>query len=118
MLKDQDLAMLKSYESARDLTVSLLQEWLVKYKFKNWSSHKTHDIGAPVTEGERKERAKEVARVLGDNKMWHSHGRSISLQTLKDILKLEIEFSSIANVDDLTTKNPSLSLITMFPLSK
>jgi|SaaInlStandDraft_4_1057021.scaffolds.fasta_scaffold35500_1 hypothetical protein len=91
MLKDQDLAMLKSYESARDLTVSLLQEWLVKYKFKNWSSHKTHDIGAPVTEGERKERAKEVARVLGDNKMWHSHGRSISLQTLKDILKLEIE---------------------------
>jgi len=91
MLKDQDLAMLKSYESARDLTVSLLQDWLVRYKFKNWTMHETNNIGTPVTEAQKKERAKDIARILGDNKIWHSHGRSIPLQTLKDILKLKIE---------------------------
>lgn len=91
MLKDQDLAMLKSYESARDLTVSLLQEWLVKYKFKNWTKHETHNIGTDVTENEKKERAKEIAGILGNNKIWHSHGRSIPLQTLKDTLNLKIE---------------------------
>lgn len=36
ILKDFDLAELKAYEQARDLTVDLLKEWLVKYKFKNW----------------------------------------------------------------------------------
>jgi len=91
MLKDQDLAMLKSYESARDLTISLLQEWLVKYKFKNWTKHETHNIGAEVTNAEKEERAKEIAGILGNNKIWHSHGRSIPLQTLKDTLNLKIE---------------------------
>lgn len=93
MLKDQDLAMLKSYEQAKDLTVSLLKEWLVKYKFKNWSEHQTSDTkkGQQVTEQEKQARAEEIAKILGDNKRWFSHGRSIGLQTLQTVLKLKIE---------------------------
>jgi len=93
MLKDQDLAMLKSYEQARDLTVSLLKEWLVKYKFKNWDTHQTTPAlkGNSVTLEEKQERAEDIARILGDNKIWHSHGRSIGLHTLKKVLKLKIE---------------------------
>ncbi|MCU7923418.1 MAG: serine dehydrogenasease [Candidatus Thiodiazotropha sp. (ex Dulcina madagascariensis)] len=93
MLKDQDLAMLKSYEQARDLTISLLKEWLVKYKFKNWDIHQTDEefIGQDVTHEQKQQRAEEIAKILGDNKIWHSHGRSIGLQTLRKVLKLKIE---------------------------
>ncbi len=93
MLKDQDLAMLKSYEQARDLTVSLLKEWLVKYKFKNWDKHHTSEdlMDTDVTHEQKQKRAEDIAVILGDNKIWHSHGRSIGLHTLKDVLKLKIE---------------------------
>ena len=93
MLKDQDLAMLKSYEQARDLTVSLLKEWLVQYKFKNWDVHQSSESlkGTEVTTEQKQNRAEEIARILGDNKIWHSHGRSIGLHTLRGVLKLKIE---------------------------
>jgi hypothetical protein len=88
MLREQDLAMLRRHEQARDLTVALLKEWLVKYKFKNWNTHKD---GSVVTPQQKEDRAKEIARVLGDNKIWHSHGRSIGVDALTHILKLKIE---------------------------
>lgn len=34
ILKDFDLAELRGYEQAKELTISLLEKWLVKYKFK------------------------------------------------------------------------------------
>jgi Serine dehydrogenase proteinase len=93
MLTQQDLAMLRRHEQARDLTIALLKEWLVKYKFKNWNNHRTDQIkkGKSVTNIEKEERAFEIARDLGNNKIWHSHGRSIGIFALVNILKLEIE---------------------------
>lgn len=88
MLREQDLAMLRRHEQARDLTIALLKEWLVKYKFKNWNNHKS---GAIVSLKEKEQRATEIARDLGDNKLWHSHGRSIGVSALTHILKLKIE---------------------------
>ena len=40
MLKSLDLAMLSRYEQARELSISLLKMWLVKYKFKDWKNHR------------------------------------------------------------------------------
>ena len=37
------------------------------------------------------QRAEEIATALGDNKMWHSHGRMISSKTLQESLNLEID---------------------------
>jgi hypothetical protein len=91
MLQSVDLAMLRSYEQAKELTVSLLKEWLVKYKFKNWTLHRTSNPGSAVTEDEKQQRAEEIARLLGDNKIWHSHGRFIGINTLQTILRLEID---------------------------
>jgi hypothetical protein len=88
MLREQDLAMLRRHEQARDLTIALLKEWLVKYKFKNWNTHKD---GQLVTDLQKNQRATEIARVLGDNKLWHSHGRSIGIEALTMLLKLKIE---------------------------
>ena len=89
MLREQDLAMLRRHEQARDLTVALLKEWLVKYKFKNWKIHSSTQL--PVTAEEKEQRATDIARDLGDNKLWHSHGRSIGVAALTHILKLKIE---------------------------
>jgi len=89
MLREQDLAMLRRYEQARDLTIALLKKWLVEYKFKNWNTHSS--TGKSVTTEEKEERATEIARDLSDNKIWHSHGRSIGIGALTHILRLKIE---------------------------
>lgn len=91
MLKGLDLAMLSRYEQACELSISLLKMWLVKYKFKDWKEHRTNNPGSQVTEGEKQERAEEIAKLLSDNKIWHSHGRMIGIKTLSEDLKLEIE---------------------------
>lgn len=88
ILNGLDLALLRRYEQARDLTIVLLNEWLVKYKFKNWNTHKNGD---PVTLEEKVARAKKIAEDLGDNKLWHSHGRSIDIHKLTQLIKLKIE---------------------------
>ncbi|TAK38623.1 MAG: serine dehydrogenasease [Saprospiraceae bacterium] len=91
ILQSQDLAMLRSFEQARELTVSLLKEWLVKYKFKTWTDHNSTNPGTPVSDQEKQQRAEDIARLLGDNKYWHSHGRFIGINTLRSLLKLKIE---------------------------
>lgn len=92
ILKDFDLAELRAYEQAKDLTIDLLENWLVNYKFKNWSEHRTNPekLGQPVTQDEKIEKAKEIAGYLSDNKKWKSHGRPINIEILKK-LGLEIE---------------------------
>lgn len=87
ILKDMDLAELRSFEQARDLTIDLLKKWLVKYKFKNWTQHKN---GNPVSLQEKQDRAAEIASHLSDNNDWKAHGRPINIETLKS-LRLKIE---------------------------
>ena len=97
ILQNQDLALLARYEQARDLTVTLLKKWLVEFKFRNWAVHRTDatKIGQAVTAEEKRERAEQIARRLGDNRLWHSHGRMIGPGTLTKLLRLEInDYSS------------------------
>jgi hypothetical protein len=92
ILKDFDLAELRGYEQARDLTVDLLKLWLVKYKFKNWTHHESNPTlqGQPVTEKEKVKRAGEIAVDLGDTSKWKSHARPINMERLRE-MKLKIE---------------------------
>lgn len=93
LLQSLDLAMLSRYEQARALTVTLLKKWLVDYKFKDWTHHRTDPtkILRPVTRAEKEQRAEEIARELGNNRTWHSHGRMIGPITLRNVLRLEVE---------------------------
>lgn len=93
--RELDLAELKEYEQAKNLTISLLKKWLVIYKFKNWNTHSSTD--EPVTPEEKQARAEEIAAKLSDNNIWKSHGRPINLNTLRDDLKLKIEDFSQAD---------------------
>ena len=91
MLKSLDLAELRRFEQAKDLSISLLKQWLVSCKFKNWTHHRTTNPGSPVTADERLARAEQIAVELMNNSRWNSHGRMIGMSTLRDVLRLEID---------------------------
>lgn len=88
ILKDFDLAELRSYEQAKELAVDMLKKWLTKYKFKDWTTHSK--TGMSVTQKQKEDRALEIANKLSDNNLWKSHGRPIGIQVLRDDLHLKI----------------------------
>ncbi len=82
-------AQLYKYEQARELSVTLLTDWLCKYKFRDWI--KTETRGIEVTDDMRKERAEDIARRLSDTDRWHAHGHGISPKVLWSELRLKID---------------------------
>jgi hypothetical protein len=88
ILKEFDLAELRAYEQAKELTIDQLKKWLVQYKFKNWNKHKNGKI---VTQKEKDKRAEEIADKLSNSNIWKSHGRPINIKILESELKLIIE---------------------------
>lgn len=89
LIEKFDPAELYRYEQARELSISLLKEWLVQYKFKNWTSTETR--GIVVTPRLRRLRATTIARKLSRSDYWHSHGRGISMDVLRRDLNLRID---------------------------
>jgi hypothetical protein len=84
-----DAAELYRYEQERELSIALLEEWLVKYKFKNWTV--TESTNTKVTPAMRRERAKRIGQQLNETDRWHSHSRGIPMTVLSRDLKLQIE---------------------------
>jgi Serine dehydrogenase proteinase len=119
ILQNQDLAMLSRYEQAKNLTITLLKKWLVEFKFKNWTTHGTTPaiLGQGVTPEQKQARAEEIATILSNNKLWHSHGRMIGIATITNLLKLRIEDYSTDNA--LRSKiSPYNALITDYIRTK
>ena len=88
LLSKLDLGELHQFEQARELSIELLIKWLSKYKFKDWTRTETRNI--EVDEKHRQDRAEKIASLLNDTERWHSHGRSINLDTLTTELQLRI----------------------------
>ena len=89
-LKTIDLAKLALFEQARNLSVDLLKDWLVKYKFKDWNVHRTTNPGTDVTPEEKLARAEDIATALSDHKRWRSHGRNLNVAKLRE-LRIDID---------------------------
>lgn len=89
LIQSFDQAELYQYEHARELSVALLKEWLVKYKFKNWRKTQTRKL--KVNKQMKMERAESIARNLNDTKKWHTHGHGISMDVLVRDLNLLID---------------------------
>ncbi len=89
MIDGFDQAELYKFEQERELSIELLKEWLVKYKFKNWKITKTR--GLKVTQKMRKQRAATIAKELNNTEKWHTHGHGISMDVLQRDLKLIID---------------------------
>jgi hypothetical protein len=86
ILKEFDLAELRAYEQAKELTIDLLKKWLVVYKFRTWTHHRS---GEKVTDDEKIERAADIADKLSNNRIWKSHSRPLNIEALEE-LKLKI----------------------------
>ena len=72
-----------SLKFAQDLVAG----WLEKYKFKNWTETETKHI--PVTQEMKRKRAEEVSESLCNHMNWRSHGRSLKIEDLNSVLKIE-----------------------------
>lgn len=98
-----DLAELRKYEQARDLSVELVTKFLKNYKFRSWTKHETHNVGNLVTDEEKERRAKTIADYLCNNSNWLAHGRYIGIQRLtEEPIKLKIEnYTSKKELKDL-----------------
>lgn len=97
-LRSMDLGKLALYEQAKNLSISLLKKWLVAYKFKDWTHHRTTNPGAAVSQEEKEARAEEIAAALSDNRRWHMHGRALGIEQLKE---LRLEIDDYSKQDDL-----------------
>lgn len=89
LLNKLDLAELHDYEQAEAMSRELIERWLSKYKFKNWTETETRKV--KVDQKLRESRAREIAELLSDNERWHTHGRGINKETLTSELKLKID---------------------------
>lgn len=84
-----DPAALYQYEQERDLSIALLTDWLVKFKFKQWRVTETQRT--KVTNAMKTARAEAIARELNNTKRWHSHNRGITMDVLRRDLNLVID---------------------------
>lgn len=84
-----DQGLLQMYEHERSLAIQLIEDWLPKYKFKDWNSTETRNV--PVDDDMKKKRASDIASILSDNSRWHSHGIGINKDILVNDLNLKIK---------------------------
>lgn len=84
-----DPAELYRYEQEKELSIALLKDWLVNYKFKNWT--KTETRGRKVTKRMKVSRAKRIAELLNKTDLWHSHSRGIPMEVLRNVINLKID---------------------------
>lgn len=89
LMSSFDPAELYRYEQEMKLSVTLLKEWLVNYKFENW--HTTETRQRKVTKAMKRMRAEFVANQLNNTKKWHTHGRGISMDILRNDVRLKIK---------------------------
>lgn len=72
---------LQHAENAYDFARDLVTDWLVRYKFKGWTTHSSN--GQLVTTEERKARAQQIAEQLRDHGKWKTHSRSIKIDDFR-----------------------------------
>lgn len=89
-----DQGELEMYRHARDLSIWLLEQWLAKYKFKDWEEKE--ESREPVTPEIRAQRANEIGLALSNTERWHSHSHGISMTVLKDEINLKIDDLALA----------------------
>ena len=87
MLQSLSPGELEHARNAMAFAIERVKEWLVEYKFRDWTHHSS--TGNPVTQEEKEKRANEIAEGLNDHAYWRSHGRSVKIEDLRR-MKLKI----------------------------
>lgn len=103
---------LQSAQDALDFGKALVTDWLVQYKFKNWTVHSSS--GVLVTDEDRTARAREVADQLCDRRHWLTHGRSIRIQDLQQMRLQITDYSAQPELADAIGRYFALVQMTFF----
>lgn len=82
---------IQACENAQHFSRSLVSKWLERYKFGRWKTHTGTD--QPVTDQERKDRAKEIADELSNHSRWLTHGRSLKIEHLREMGLQIVDYS-------------------------
>ena len=97
-------------ENAQNFSQTLVSNWLAKYKFKNWNTHRTS--GKPVTENDKLNRAKEIGSLLCNHSEWLTHGRSIKIDDFLKMKLLIMDYSNDPQLNDVITRYYTLLRMT------
>lgn len=92
---------LQSAENALNFAKVLVTEWLAKYKFKNWNTHRN---GSPVTVEEKSTRAAEIADELCNHRKWLTHRKSLRIADLETMRLKITDYSAVPELDDAITR--------------
>lgn len=83
--------------NASRYSMELIEGYLYNYKFRDWN---VHSDGRPVTDDEKKNRAKDIAVMLCDHSQWKTHSRGITRDVAWTECKIKIiHTESIENLD-------------------
>ncbi|MDP2956263.1 MAG: hypothetical protein Q8N53_07570 [Longimicrobiales bacterium] len=83
-------------KNALDFARRLVADWLERYKFRAWLTHRRS--GLPVSDEERRETAERIAAELCRHQRWLTHGRSIRISDLRE---LGLEVTDYGEMPDL-----------------
>jgi len=123
-----DLALLATLQSlspgevthclnAQNFSRNLVSDWLERYKFSKWTTHRS--TNAPVTKEERHAKAKEIAHALCDQARWLTHSRSIHIEDLRNIGLMIEDYSQDIRLNEAILRyNALLALSFLSPAIK
>ena len=102
---------LQDAENALRFATELVTDWLAQHKFRGWTQHAS--TGLPVTDDERKQRARNVADQLCDHQRWRTHNRSLRIGDLEAMRVEIVDFSKQPELNDAITRYYSLLQMTL-----
>ena len=98
ILKQLDGKEIGNALNASAYSTELVQGYLYKYKFANWTVHSTD--GRPVTDEDKRTRAAEIAGMLCSHAQWKTHSRGITRDVAWSECKIKVTHTeSIENLD-------------------
>lgn len=74
--------------SGSNYSIGLVKDFLAKYKFKSWQTHKS--TGTLVSLADKEQAAFEIAKKFCDHVIWKSHSRGITREIAWQECKLQI----------------------------
>lgn len=102
---------IQNCENAQNFSKTLVREWLFKYKFAKWLNHSSS--GLPVTDTEKKQRAKDIADQLCKHSDWLTHGRSVKIEDLEKMGLKITNYELNSDLNDAITRYYTLLQITL-----
>jgi len=89
---------IRNAKNAMEFAQVLVREWLVKYKFKNWT-HRARN-NEEITPEKRSARAFEIAEKLSQHSEWLTHSRSIKIEDLRKMKLIITDYSDNEELAD------------------